>query len=246
MIKFVDLHLCPPLNDSNQVREMFARSRELGYHTIGIPLPPSISQENIRQLQEIGGSVDVDFVTRTDLTVKTRRELLGQLRFFRRKFEIISVVCVSKAVARQAAKDRRVDLLSFPAAHPHKRFFDRAEAELASKASSCLEIDMASLLELRGFERIRLLSCLRREVEVAAKFDVPVIVSSGAKNVHLMRSPRDYVALTSLFDMAQPLAMRSLSEAPLRLVKRNREKLSPDYVAPGVRVVRRGKNCRNV
>lgn len=246
MRKFVDLHLRPPLNSLNQVKKMFARSNKLGYRMVGVSFPANIPRKVVHQLRKLANSVNIDLVTRLELAVGNRRELLNQLSRFRRKFEIISVKCTSKTVARQAAKDRRVDLLFFPAMHLHKCFFNRAEAELASKASASLEIEMAPLLALAGSRRIRFLSRVRREVEIAVKFDVPIVLSSGAKNMYFMRSPHDYAALASLFGMAQPLALCSFSETSLNLVERNREKLSPSYVAPGVRVVRRGKDCPNM
>jgi len=242
MRRFVDLRLRPSINDPDQVERMVRKSSELGYGLISIPLPPNIERDKVDKLQRICSDAKIDFVTRVDFAPKTPGELLHDLRRFRRRFEVVSVTCISKRVARQAAKDRRVDLLSFPVTDIHKRFFDHAEAELASKALSCLEIEMAPLLSLSGSSRIRLLSSLRREVAIAKKFNVSVIISSGATNEYLMRSPHDYAALATLFDMPPPYALRALSENPLAIVERNREKLSPDYVAPGIRVVRR-KNC---
>ena len=239
MRMFVDLHLCPPLKNFDQVERMIVKSSELGYRLVGISLPPSVTQDEVSLLQKICNDAKIDFVARTDFTPKTPRELLQDLRRFRRRFEVVSVTCTSKRVARQAAKDRRVDLILFPATDIHKRFFDRAEAELASKALSCLEIEMAPLLSLSGFSRIRLLSRLRREVAIAKKFNVPVVISSGATNECLMRSPHDYAALATLFDMPLLYALHALSEDPLAIVERNSEKLSPDYIAPGIRVVRR-------
>ncbi len=246
MRKFVDLHLQSSVKDSDHVEKMVTRSSELGYRLVGIPLPPNVARDKVRQLKGICKDVDVDFVTRLDLTSKTPRQLLHELRHFRRRFEVISVVCASKAVARQAAKDRRVDLLSFPAMSSRGRFFDHAEAELASQASSSLEVDVAPLLSSQSFSRIRLLSSLRKEVAIAKKFGVSVAISSGATNVFFMRGPYDCAALASLFGMAVPLALRALSETPLTTVERNREKLSPDFVAPGIRLVRRKKDCPNV
>jgi len=239
MRRFVDLHLCPSPKNLDQAEAMIIKSSELGYRLVGIPLPPSATQDEISLLQETCKDAKIDFVARVDFSPKTPGELLHDLRRFRRKFEVISVACTSKSVARQAAKDRRVDLLSFPATDIHKRFFDHAEAELASKALSGLEIEMAPLLSLSGYSRIRLLSRLRREVAIAKRFSVPVVISSGATNEYLMRSPNDYAALATLFDMPMPYALRALSEDPIVIVERNREKLSPDYVAPGIRVVRR-------
>jgi len=111
---------------------------------------------------------------------------------------------------------------------------------------SSLEVDVAQLLSSRVFSRIRLLSSLRKEVAIAKKFGVPVAISSGATDVHLMRGPYDCAALASLFDMAVPLALRALSEIPLMIVERNREKLSPSFVAPGIRSVRGKRVCRSV
>lgn len=240
MRRFADLHLCPPIENLDQVKRMVGRSSELGYALVGITLPKGITEDTIHQLQSICHDASIDFAKRIDLTPRTSRELLHDLRRFRRRFEVVSVMCASKAVARQAAKDRRVDILSFSATNLRTRFFDYAEAELASNALSGLEIDMAALLALTGFQRVRLISRLRQEVTIAKKFNVPVIISSGAADEHLLRGPHDYAALASLFDLTTQLSLRALSENPLEMVKRNRGKLSPDYLAPGLRIVKRG------
>ena len=213
MRRFGDLHLRPSMGDLSQVERVVSRSSELRYHFVGMSLPLDTSRQRVRQLRKICCDVGVDFVTRVDLAPKTSRGLLEMLRRFRRKFEVVSAVCVSKPVARQAAKDRRVDLLSFPT-DPRKRFFDTAEAELASNASTALEIDMAPLLLLRGFSRIRLISRLRREVEIARRLKVPVVASSGATNEYLLRGPHDYAALAALFDLTIPVGLQALSENP--------------------------------
>jgi RNase P/RNase MRP subunit p30 len=59
----------------------------------------------------------------------------------------------------------------------------------------------------------------------------------------LMRKPKELAALAFLFNLDETSAIKAVSENPLSIVKRNREKLSPEFVAPGVRIVRRGKDC---
>lgn len=242
MRKFADLHLKPSLKDLEQVRSMINKSAELGFQTVGLSLPPNIGIDKVNQVRKICHDAGVELTTRVDLAPKGRHELLSDLRKLRRRFEIVNVFCASKVVARQAAKDRRVDLLSFPVASYPKVFFDRAEAELASNSLACLEIDMQPLLSLRGFARIRLLSLLRREVAVAKSLNVPIVLCSGATDMRFLRKPQDLASLGMLFGLDLPLALDALSDAPLGIVERNRQKLSPDYVVPGVRVVRR-RNC---
>lgn len=243
MKRFVDLRLCAPIEDSGLFEGMIRKAKELGYDVVGVPLPARVGDEQVRDLRAICEGAGVDLATRVEFSPRSPDELLRGLRRFRRKFEVLAVLCRSKGVARQAAKDRRVDLLLFQS-EPHLRFFDKAEAELASGSFAALEIEIYPLIAFSGFRRVRLLSRLRVEVEVAGRFGVPVVLSSGASSELFMRGPRELAALASLFETPLPTALKAVSDFPLALVKRNREKLSPDYVAPGVRVVRRGRDCR--
>jgi RNase P/RNase MRP subunit p30 len=239
MKQFADLHLRLPLKEAHKTETMVEKAKELGYNIIGISLPFNVRKEQISHLKQVCGDRKVDFVTRVDLSPRNSNELLNELRKCRRKFEIVAVRCNTKDVARQAAKDRRVDLLQFSVTNNRKRFFDEQEAELASQALAALEIEMAPMLQLTSFSRIHLLSSLRKEVATAERADVPIVLSSGATKEQLMRGHHDFAALATIFDMHLPSALKALSEAPREIVGRNRKKLSPDYIAPGIRVVGR-------
>jgi len=240
---YADLHLCPNLKDSERVSRMISTASRLGCRQVAITFTPNIVEDEIQRLRSISKEVKIDLASRIDLKPKTPRELIHNLRRLRRRFEIIAVICESKSVARQAAKDRRVDLLNFPSLDFRRRFFDNAEAELASKGLASLEIDIKPLLTLEGVVRIRLLSNLRRETVIAQDFHVPIVISSGVSSEMLMRKARELVALASLFDLDYAAAMKAVTNNPLAIVRRNREKLSSRFVAPGIRVVRRGKDC---
>ena len=240
---YADLHLRPNLKDPEQVARMIRKASELGYRLIAISLPSNFPEEKIQRLRNICNEAKVDFASRVDLRPQTSKGLISSLRKLRRRFEVISVMCESKRVARQAAKDRRVDLLNFPSTSFRRRFFDKAEAELASKSLASFEIDMKPLLILEGPTRIRLLSSLRREVAIAQAFHISIAISSGATSELLMRKPRELAALTSLFDLDKTSAVEAVSRNPVAITKRNREKLGSNFVAPGIRIIRKGKDC---
>jgi len=240
---YADLHLCLNSKDSKHVLQIISKASRLGYSLIAMTFSPNSTEEEIGQLRNIGKEAKVDLVSRVDLKPKSPRELIYDLRKLRRKFEVIGVVCESKSVARQAAKDRRVDLLNFQSLDFRWRFFDRAEAELASKGLACFEVDVKPLLVLEGSVRVRFLSCLRREVAIAEEFHVPIVISSGVSDGMLLRKPRELAALASLFDLGEASALEAVSKNPVAIVKRNRGKLSSGFVAPGIRIVRRGKDC---
>jgi len=240
---FADLHLCPNLRDLDQTVRLIGKAATLGYRLIAVAFQTNTREEEIQKVRSVCREFGIELASRVDLKPKTPKDLISYLRRVRRRFELVAVVCDSKNVARQAAKDRRVDLLNFPSYDLHKRFFDAAEAELASNASAALEIDMKPLLTLEGPLRIRLFSSLRREAILAKGVHVPLIVSSGASNEFLIRKPRELASLTQLFDLDTASAIEAVSKNPVNIVKRNREKLSPNFVAPGIRIIRRGKDC---
>jgi RNase P/RNase MRP subunit p30 len=240
---FADLHLRLNPKDPVATARLVNRAAALGYRLIAAPLTPETRPDETAKLKAICNEAKVDFAARIDLRPRTQDELMHMLRRLRRKFEVLCVNCENKEVARQAAKDRRVDLLNFPALDYRKRFFDRAEAELASSSLAALEIDLKPLLVLEGPARIRLLSTLRREAALAREFHVPLIVSSGVSDAMLMRMPREMAALTALFGVDEAHALEAVSLNPAAIVKRNREKLSARFVAPGIRVVKEGKDC---
>lgn len=243
MRKFYDLHLQLPLSDFESAERMIKKASWLGYSGIGVSLPHNAPDAIVSRIRQLCIDFGIDMVTRIDLTPKSADDLLSQLRRQRRRFEVIAVSCLYKTVARQAAKDRRVDLLSFPAVNFRDRYFDKSEAELAANSLSSYEIDASRLLSGSSFERVQLLTNLRRETAIAAQFSVPVIISSGAKTEYLMHKPWDFAALAYLFDLPFNAAVAAVSGNPWTIVSRNRMKLLPTFVAPGIRIVKKGKDC---
>jgi len=240
---FADLHLRLNVKDSAGTLRVLSKAAALGYGLVGVSLTAETRADEVERLRGVCSEVGLDFVSRVDLRPRGPDDLMRQLRQLRRKFEVVCVACESKAVARQAAKDRRVDLLSFPLLDFRRRFFDRAEAGLACSGLSGLEVDVKPLLVLEGPTRVRLLSCLHREASIAKSFGVPVVVSSGVSRELLLRKPREMAALGFLFGLDEVSGLDAVSRSPVALVERNREKLAGGFVAPGIRVVKEGRDC---
>ena len=240
---FADLHLHINLRGSTNASPIITKAATLGYSLVAVPLSPETRETETVTLQSMCNEAKIDVASRVDIKPKTHNDLMRQLRKLRRKFEVLCVICENKEVARQAAKDRRVDLLNFPSLDFRRRFFDRAEAELASNSLSALEVDIKPLLVLEGPARVRLLSNLRRETAIAKEFHVPIVVSSGATTEMQLRKPREQAALASLFDLGEASALEAVSQNPMLIVKRNRQKLCSKFVAPGIRVIKEGKEC---
>ena len=233
MRKFVDLHLTP--TNSAMSATMLQEASRLGFACVG--LTQDNGNRNSPEKDPRGDSLDI--ARRIDLRPRNPNELTSSLRRIRRRFEIISVECRSKPVARQAARDNRVDILNFPTQiQGRKRVrFDRQEASLASGTNCAYEVNLSDLLNNGAHVASRLLSMMAVEVENAIRYDVPVVVSSGADEPLLMRGPRELAASMQLLGIGEEESLDMVSDVPRELVERNRSKLEPGYVSPGVRRV---------
>ncbi|TRO49043.1 hypothetical protein E2P65_01825 [Candidatus Bathyarchaeota archaeon] len=233
MRKFFDLHVVP--GDGGASESMLQEASRLGFRGVGLTLDDRISAPQNAEPGEDG----LDIVRRIDLRPRNPNELTSSLRRIRRRFEVVAVVCRSKPVARQAARDNRVDILNFPTQVQSRRrvMFDRQEASLASGANCAYEINLSDLLNKGGNVASRLLSMMAVEVENARRHDVPVLVSSGADEPLMMRGPRELAASMQLLGIGEEESLDMVSDVPLKLVERNRSKLEPGYVSPGVRRV---------
>jgi len=240
---FADLHLRLDPRDPALTSRIVTKVASLGYGMIAVSLSPDIQREELAKLSEIFKSAEVNFVSRIDLQARTRDQLINQLRKLRRKYELVCVFCETKEIARQAAKDRRVDLINFPSADYTRRFLDKAEAELIRSSLAAWEIDAKPLFLLEGSSRARFISTVRREISVAKDFKIPIVVSSGVSTELLLRKPREMAALAGLFGLDEASALEALSTMPISIVKRNREKLGLGFVAPGINVMKEGNDC---
>jgi len=239
---FADLHLLFAPKNLQTLQSALQRVAKFGYRYVAVPFYSEPSTEELENLKTVCKTVGIEPVLRIDLHPRNEHDLMNSLRRLRRKFDIICVTCDDKELSRQAAKDRRVDLLNFPNIDYRKRFFDRSEAELASSGTAALEIDIKPLLVLEGYLRTRFLSCIRREIAIAKTFSVPVIISSGVNEERFMRMPRDMASLSYLFGLDAVEALDAVSSNPLSIVLRNREKLDDHFIAPGIRIVKEGND----
>lgn len=234
MRRFIDLHLKPPAG-TEVLEAMLGLAARLGFKGVGIVSDSTPNQNPSQMASDFG----LDPVSRVDIAPRSPRELTAALRRLRRRHEVIAVECNSKAVARQAAKDNRVDILNFPSSASSRRkvWFDRQEASLASDANCAYEINLAHILKLGPIAAGKFISLLKDEVMNATRYDVPIVVSSGAGIPLLMRGPRELAAALDLLDIGEDQSLDAVSTIPWNMVSRNREKLEPGFIAPGVREV---------
>ena len=233
MRRFVDLCINPPLNNDETIGNISNLVKILGLTLVGIIFDRNILQDRMNKIIEGFNELGIDVAKRIDLSPRTRIELLKDLRRLRGKYEIISVNCVNTKVSVVASRDRRVDIISIGYRTPITNL-RRMISRITDKP---LEIKISEILNA-SIPRTVALRRLHEEIFIAERNKVPIIISSGARNHLMLRSPRDMAALGVLLGLDIDEALESVSKVPYSIIKRNRDKLSAKWIAEGIQVIR--------
>jgi RNase P/RNase MRP subunit p30 len=212
MRRFIDLHLKPSTQE--QALEMASLATQLGYKQVAMTKP----------LNNHSGSIMI--ATRIDIEARLGRELQDVLKRNWKKYDIIAVRCLSKDVARKAAKDNRVDILLFPEDPDQrkKNWLDHHEAALLAGEDHAYEINASELLTTKPSHLSKTISQIKRDLVVASRHEIPVVLSSGASTPIMMREPKALIALATLLDIEESYATDMTSTIPEIILQRKKAK----------------------
>ncbi len=231
MATFVDLHVCPKVDDEISSRRMAELLHIAGYSIVGLTLPTGLLRDRVAALKRIFADEGVDTVSRVDLSANSRMELLRLLRRFRNLYDVVAVKCGNQNTASIACRDRRVDLVFFDPANPHVKY----SHALAKLLQGTLEFNLISAI--LGSARSETFSRLTREAAIAQEHRNKVIFSSGCTSASMVRSPSQISAIGRSVGLTKELCNHAVSEGPYSIIARNRERRSPNYVEEGVKLV---------
>ncbi len=182
----------------------------------------------------------MNLFARTDLPESGLRSAKATLKETRSRSAIIAAPLRGIDMANWAAEDERVDLLTID--EPLKDFILReSTAKLAASSGTALEVLIEPLLNSFGLARSKVVKVLRENVQTAIDAGMQVILSSGAKVVMSMRSATAMQYAGLLLGLDWHYAKIAVHESPQYVIDRNRKRLSPNFVAPGVEIVQKGE-----
>ena len=176
----------------------------------------------------IGEEYGVDVVDGVEIRADDRSRASGFLGNHRDRR---TVVCLHGGqLNRFAVEQERVDVL----AHPMREGdVNHVLAKAAAENGVRLEFDFSGVLRADGGPRVQAVQGLRKLRELVEKYDVPYVVSGEATSHLHLRAPRELVAVGELIGF-EPEAVREGLREWGCLAQRNRERLSEEFVEPGV------------
>ncbi len=216
--------------DLAEAGEFFRLAALLGYCAISLVLDPRRLDAAV-ELKRSAAEWGLDFVSRIDVTADSNAAMKRLLRKFRRRVELISVRGLDRRTISFGCRDRRVDLVTVERCAK----FYRGDLDNLLSQDKSVELVARPLLRYSGRERGAVIRVYREVFERPERRGVKVVVGSGAQRPLEIRGPRELAALfAEVLDASQRDMLDAISTNPLRLVERNRFKLSEYFIMPGV------------
>lgn len=236
MRKYADL--CVFLTDIKDLDKIMAVAKHLGYHTLSLTLTSDsmISSKLVDEAKKIAIKNKLNIIFRYEINTDDPKKLNKIVRKIWKKYEIISVYCTDKKIARMAGRDSRINILSFPPDTSNRDVFNDAQCSLMRVKDQYFEVRYVEIVKSTSLER----SCanLSRWIKIAYENKIPIIASSGAYKPQLLRAPLEIASILASFGLNMKNARDSISTIPIKLIEQGILKTRGKLINKYVKVVR--------
>ncbi|RLI02220.1 hypothetical protein DRO30_02990 [Candidatus Bathyarchaeota archaeon] len=166
-----------------------------------------------------------DFIKGYLIKPKDVKDLKKKLLSARRKW-IVGVLSERPEINMEAVMRKKVDIiLDF-----EERKLDYTAIKLASEKDITIELCFSKFLTCRGSKRARLLKETIETIKILKKFEVPFVLSSGAREIYEMRQKKQ------IYDFFAFLGadVKKSKEFALKLYKKYAD---PNYIMNGLEII---------
>ncbi|MBP2029407.1 ribonuclease P/MRP protein subunit RPP1 [Methanohalophilus levihalophilus] len=227
--KYYDLCIHSSPEGEHDCGQMLAMAQYLGYSGVCIS---NHSDSIDPDIPAGGGSINV--CNGIEIRVSKPSKLHGLIGKYRTEKDVIIVHGGTESINRAAVENPNVDVLNHPFTQKDSGM-NHVLAKEAAENNVALAFNVDILIQLKGGKRVYALSNFRNNLQLARKYDVPILLTTNAMSIYDLRAPREVIALAGLFGMTFEEATAALSDVPAGIISRNRRLAGS--VCDGVRVI---------
>ena len=190
-----------------------------------------------RKIEEIN-NVNINY--RTTINPKNLESLINNLKGIGHSSDIIVVESSDKKIQIQAAKDSRVDIISFSEQSVLKTIFPGV-ISLTKQNQSFIEFSLAPIMVKNKSLQSKNLRNLYRGVQLANKLNANYIINGDFNDLYLLRHPRALVSVChTLLGISLQQAKKCFSKSVVSLLNRVQMRKDKNFIESGVKLIYEG------
>ena len=191
-----------------------------------------------RRVEEI---TNINVKYRTNINPKNLESLTKKLKGIGQSSNIIVVESADKKIQIQAAKDSRVDVISFSEQAVLKTIFPGV-ISLTKQNQSFIEFSLAPIMVKNKSLQSKNLRNLYRGVQLANNLNANYIISGNFDELYSLRHPRALISVChTLLGISLLRAKNCFSKNIVSILNRVQMRQDKNFIESGVKLINRGE-----
>ncbi len=160
--------------------------------------------------ESIGNLSGIKIFKRITIEASSEYEAKKKLRGIKKRYDVVALKPKSYGAARLAARDGRVDLI--PVDEETLRYIDLSEIRLLKEFGGAFEISLFTIYKNRY--NVRFNRFLQKKIQLLIRYDAPIVVVSGARNMYELWHPKQIIGILVLYGMSEYKALDTITLTP--------------------------------
>ena len=228
-------------NDFKEIEQKLSFCKLLGVQNVIVELENNrekMQPDLKRRIEEI---TNINVKYRTNINPKNLENLIKKLKGIGQSSNVIVVESADKKIQIQAAKDSRVDVISFSEQAVLKTIFPGV-ISLTKQNQSFIEFSLASIMIKNKSLQSKNLRNLYRGVQLANKLNANYIISGNFDDLYSIRHPRALISVChTLLGISMMRAKNCFSKNVVSLLNRVQMRQDRNFIESGVKIINRGE-----
>jgi len=189
--------------------------------------------------KKIKSNTTLNIFFRINLRLDNLEDFKKRIKQYNNFSDILSIESLNKEVQLQAARDSRVDIVSFSNLQIIKTLTPGV-ISLTKQNNSFLEFSLASIMITNKANQSKNFRNLYRFIQLALKYKANCIISGNFDDLYDLRHPRALISIcNSLLGISLDRAKKIFMVNPILLLERI-EKHYSNKLEPGIRLIKGG------
>ncbi|MFX0137288.1 MAG: RNase P subunit p30 family protein [Candidatus Hodarchaeota archaeon] len=238
-MSYFESRLPANFNDINDIRERLGICEKLGIKNV--ILEPQNNQLSIplKFKDRIKKETRLNIFFRINLKFNNQEDFKSKIKNFNNFTDILSIESLNKEVQLRAARDSRVDIVSFSNLEIIKTLTPGV-ISLTKQNNSFIEFSLAPIMERNKINQSKNFRTLYKSIQLALKLKANCIISGNFNDIYDFRHPRALVSVCySLLGIPLDIAKKIFYLNPISLLDRIQKRYNKS-IEPDVRLIRGG------
>ena len=237
-MKYFESRLKANFHDIGNIKEKLEFCENLGIRNVILEPLVSMNKIPLDVREELNTLTNINLYYRINLRPATLNMYKRTIKNYNKFRDILSVESSNKEVQIHAARDSRVDIISF-SDHDILKTLTPGVLSLIKQNNAFVEFSFAPIMERNKSFQSKNYRNLYRFLQLARQLNVNYIISGNFNDPYDFRHPRAMISVChSLLGMPLLKAKAAFDENVQLLIKRNQKRKDKDLIEEGVRVIR--------